>query len=93
MDSNHPDSHFHDIKVRQAIAYAIDNTAIAKALGHGFYEPVNQWFPKKNIAYNPDIVGYPYNPAKAKQLLAEAGYPNGFNFSGGHLCRGTRLPG
>jgi ABC-type transport system substrate-binding protein len=79
MDSNHSDSHFHDIRVRQAIAYAIDNAAIAKALGHGFYEAVNQWFPKKNIAYNPDIVGYPYNLAKAKQLLSEAGYPNGFD--------------
>jgi len=79
FDSNHPDSHFHDIRVRQAIAYAIDNTAIAKALGHGFWEPVNQWFPRQNTAYNPDIVGYPYNPAKAKQLLAEAGYPNGFD--------------
>jgi ABC-type transport system substrate-binding protein len=79
FDSNHPDSHFHDIRVRQAIAYAIDNEAIAKALGYGYYEACNQWFPKNNVAYNPAVIGYPYNTAKAKQLLTEAGYPNGFD--------------
>ena len=77
-DSGHPDSIFADIRVRRAIAHAIDNEAIAKAVGHGYYEPVNQFALSTSSMYNPEAVGYPYNPQKAKELLAEAGYPNGF---------------
>lgn len=79
-DGGHPDSVFADIKVRRAIAYAIDKEAIAKALGKGFYKATNQWSNPETggLTYNPNIVGYAYDPAKAKQLLSEAGYPNGF---------------
>ena len=50
---------------------------VNKALGYGFYKPVYQatLFP---MGYNTDIKGRKYDPKKAKQLLAEAGYPNGF---------------
>ena len=78
-DSAHPDSVFSNLKVRQAIAYAIDNAAVAKAIGMGFFLPTNQLNSPTDTAYNPNIVGYPYNVAKAKQLLTEAGYPNGFD--------------
>jgi len=78
-DSAHSDSPFSNIKVRQAISYALDNEAIAKSLGYGFFKGANQWFPQGNPAYNPAVVGYPYNPDKAKQLLSEAGYPKGFD--------------
>jgi ABC-type transport system substrate-binding protein len=78
-DSAHPSSVYANLKVRQAIAYAIDNAAVAKAIGMGFFKPCNQLISPANLAYNPDIVGYPYNVAKAKQLLADAGYPNGFD--------------
>ncbi len=77
-DSNHPDSPFNNIRVRQAIAHAIDNNDISEAFGYGYWKSVNQWFPSGNPAYNPDIVGYPFNPEIARQLLAEAGYPQGF---------------
>ena len=77
-DSAHPDSIFADIRVRRAIAYAIDNEAIAKALGFGLYKAANQFFDSTGPYYNKGVVGYPYNPDKAKQLLSQAGYPNGF---------------
>jgi ABC-type transport system substrate-binding protein len=77
-DSAHSDSVFGDIKVRQAISYAIDNEAIAKAIGFGLYASINQFFDPTGPYYNKSVVGYPYNPQKAKELLAEAGHPNGF---------------
>ncbi len=72
-------SPFANLKVRQAVQYAIDTKTIAETLGYGYYEPANQPFGPWTWANNPAIVGYPYNPSKAKQLLAEAGFPNGFN--------------
>jgi peptide/nickel transport system substrate-binding protein len=78
-DSAHDTSPFARLKVRQAMAYAIDNNALAKAVGLGYFTGTNQLISQKNLGYNPNIVGYPYNPTKAKQLLAEAGYPNGFD--------------
>ena len=77
-DSANPKSPFADLRVRQAAQYAIDTEAIAKTIFYGEVEPANQWIYKGHWGYNPSVVGYPYNPAKAKQLLAEAGYPNGF---------------
>ena len=77
-DSANPNSPFANLKVRQATQYAIDTEALVKAIFYGEAEPANQWIYKGHWGYNPSVVGYPYNPAKAKQLLAEAGYPNGF---------------
>ncbi|MBI4296100.1 MAG: ABC transporter substrate-binding protein [Chloroflexi bacterium] len=80
-DSANPDSVFANKKVREAVEYAIDREAIVKAVGYGFYEPSYQITPTYQYPYNPEVKGRPYNPAKAKQLLAEAGYPNGFKTS------------
>jgi peptide/nickel transport system substrate-binding protein len=78
-DSGHSESPFSNIKVRQATAYAINRENIAKMLGYGFYLVANQLAPSTNWNYNPAVIGYPYNTDKAKQLLAAAGYPNGFD--------------
>jgi peptide/nickel transport system substrate-binding protein len=77
-DSKNADSPFANKKVREAVEYAMDRPAMAKALGFGFQEPINQLAPLGTQGYNPNYKGRPYNPAKAKQLLAEAGYPDGF---------------
>jgi len=72
------DSPWSKIKVRQAAQYAIDTVAINNTILYGVQNPSNQLPNKGSWGWNPDIVGYPYNPDKAKKLLAEAGYPNGF---------------
>jgi ABC-type transport system substrate-binding protein len=77
-DSANPDSPFSKIEVRRAVAHAIDNDAIAKAIGKGVSYGVNQLFPQRHWAFNPEVKGYPYDPKKAKELLTAAGYPNGF---------------
>jgi ABC-type transport system substrate-binding protein len=76
-DSVNPDSPFANLKVRQAMSYAIDRKAIASIL-YGYGEPADQLSLPKAWSYNPDMKGYPYNPEKAKALLKEAGYPDGF---------------
>ncbi|MBI4295854.1 MAG: hypothetical protein HY667_01915 [Chloroflexi bacterium] len=77
-DSANADSPFGNLKERQAVTHAIDRAAMAKRLGPGLYEVTNQNSVPSHWSYNMEIKGYPYDPAKAKQLLAEAGYPNGF---------------
>ncbi len=73
-DANNPLS---DIKVRQAIEYALDRPTMAQQLGQGLYEPLHEMASKNWPGYVPNYDPYPYNPDKAKQLLADAGYPNG----------------
>ncbi len=77
-DSGNPDSPWANLKVRQAAEYAIDKAAIALKLGGPDVIPEYQWGPIGSYAYIPDLPARKYDPVKAKQLLAEAGYPNGF---------------
>jgi len=67
-----------DVRVRQAIAYAIDSDTIAATVDSGMSFVSNQYAVEGTPFYNPDVSGYGYDPDKAKQLLADAGYPNGF---------------
>lgn len=76
-DTTNPKSKFANQKVREAIEYAIDRAAIAKAIGEGLAEPLNQIAPSASVFYNKDYKGRPYDPAKAKALLAEAGVATG----------------
>jgi len=77
-DSGNPDSPFADKKVREAMEYAVNRKAITEGLGHGYWGTLHQYSSVGYNGYNPDLKGRPYNPEKAKQLLKEAGYPNGF---------------
>jgi peptide/nickel transport system substrate-binding protein len=67
-------------KVRQAIFYAIDRTTMAKQLVQGGSRPLDApCYPTQFGCDASAADHYNYDPAKAKQLLAEAGYPNGFD--------------
>ncbi len=68
---------FDNPKVRQAINYAINKDAVAKVAFGGYATPADAIVPE-GVEYSVKIGVWPYDVAKAKQLLAEAGYPNGF---------------
>lgn len=69
---------FNNLKVRLAINHAIDKTDIIEGLYRGTGIPAKNPIPPSLWSYDDSIKDYPYDPVLAKQLLAEAGYPNGF---------------
>jgi peptide/nickel transport system substrate-binding protein len=77
-DSVNADSPLSKQKVREAISYAINREGIVKARGFGIWKPAYQIQPDNMATYIPNLQGTQYNPQKARQLLAEAGYPSGF---------------
>jgi ABC-type transport system substrate-binding protein len=79
FDTKHSE-HFSKPKVRQAIEYAIDKEAICNGPGQGLYKPMYQIISSDYPDYNKACPPRKYDPAKAKKLLVEAGYPNGFSF-------------
>ncbi|MFP4642664.1 MAG: ABC transporter substrate-binding protein [Dehalococcoidia bacterium] len=77
-NSSDPDSPLSDERVRAAIEYAIDRPALVETIGLGEFEPLHQLASSEWPGY---VEGYdprPYNLEKAKQLLDEAGYADGF---------------
>jgi len=73
-DGNKP---FEDLRVRQAVAHAINKEAIVEALYPGTGIPAKNFMPPSLWGYNDDFEDYSYNPARSRELLAEAGYPDG----------------
>jgi dipeptide transport system substrate-binding protein len=69
---------YSDLRVRQALAMAIDHDNLVKVVFQGTGVPTGALVPSALWGHNSDLKPYPYDPAKAKSLLAEAGYPNGF---------------
>jgi len=72
-----PNSKWNDKRLRMAIEYAIDKPTLAKTLGYGNYVPMTMLAPPGEWGYDPNYPARNYDPAKARQLLLEAGYPNG----------------
>ena len=78
----------HDLRVRQALDYAIDKTQIQALYGgaeafeidgmHGIGSP-------SGLGFDRDLAPYPFDPDQARQLLADAGYPGGEGFNGGRV--------
>ena len=77
-DSKNPSSPFYKKEVRQAMSYAIDIKTLGDSLSYGYGVITNQWALPGTYAYNPNVVGYPYNPEKAKALIKSV-YPDGFD--------------
>jgi peptide/nickel transport system substrate-binding protein len=72
-----PQPALQDKRVRQALNYAVDKQTIIETLLKGFTSPLLSYVNPPNN--NPDLVPYTYDPDKARQLLADAGYPDGFD--------------
>jgi peptide/nickel transport system substrate-binding protein len=77
-----------DVRVRQALAYAIDRRPLIHYLWHDFAQPAVSLLPPQSWAYDPSLPSYDYNPERARQLLDAAGYAplNGVRF---HLVMKT----
>jgi peptide/nickel transport system substrate-binding protein len=73
-----PKSPWHDIRLRQAVNFALERQRINEAACLGFCPPAGVIVPRV-MDFALQVEAPPYDPAKAKQLLAEAGYPNGFD--------------
>ena len=79
INVNHRDKPFSDVKVRQAASLAINRDALTKDILKNTALSATQLEGPGGVAHDDSLTGWPYDPAKAKQLLVEAGYPNGFD--------------
>lgn len=77
-DGANADSPFANKLVRQAAEYALDKKALSTAMGLGYYPAVSQLVPEGHAYYVPGLQSRDYDPKKAKDLLIQAGYPDGF---------------
>ena len=70
-----------DPRVREALSVAINRGAITSRIMQDAATEANQWMPKGTFGYNPELKNIPFDAAKAKQLLADAGFPEGFKLT------------
>jgi peptide/nickel transport system substrate-binding protein len=77
MALNNRTGAFTDERLRKAVSYAIDRELILKEIFYGFGQVATTSHPKQSWAFNASIPGYTYDPAKANQLLDEAGWKKG----------------
>ena len=82
---------FDNLKVRQAMNYAINKEKLVR-LEHGTVTTADGILPATMPGFNPHLKSYPYDPAKARQLLAGAGYPHGFSFQLWYLAEAPTVP-
>jgi peptide/nickel transport system substrate-binding protein len=72
---------FDDVRVRRALMMAVDRNLLIKAVSSGLGEPIGSHYTRNDPGYLELTGELPYDPKKAKALLAEAGYPNGLTFT------------
>jgi peptide/nickel transport system substrate-binding protein len=76
-----PKNPLKDLRVRQAMSKAINRQAIVDRIMEGVAIPASQLLPEGFFGVSPNLKVEPYDPAGAKKLLAEAGYPDGFQIT------------
>lgn len=76
-----PSNPLMDLRVRQALSLAINRQAIVERVMEGAAIPTGQYLSPGSYSYVPDLPAPPYDPAKAKALLAAAGFPNGLRMT------------
>ena len=74
-------SPFQDIRMREAVSLAINRQAIADRVMDGLSSPAGQFSPEGYIGYSSNLEADVYNPDRAKELMAEAGYADGFKLT------------
>jgi len=79
LGTNNRKAPFNDLRVRQAMAHALDRKAIIDGATYGYGTPIGAPFAPHNEYYVDLTDTYPYDPAESRRLLAEAGYPDGFS--------------
>ena len=78
VEGTAPDAPLRDVRVRQALNYAIDKQALADVLLEGHAAPAGQPAPSFSFGHDAALAPYPYDPEKARDLLRQAGFTNGF---------------
>ena len=88
-------SPFKDIRMRKAVSFAINRQAIADRVMDGLSSPAGQFSPEGYIGYSPNLKADGYDPARARELMAEAGYSDGFKLTvhgpAGRYANDTRI--
>ena len=68
---------FEDVRVRQAVNLSIDRESLARDVFQGLVTPLSDWWPDISPFYDSSLDPWSYDPERARQLLADAGYPDG----------------
>ncbi|MCB2108591.1 MAG: hypothetical protein KDE14_12870 [Rhodobacteraceae bacterium] len=89
FSNRNPKSPLADVRVRQAINYAVDRDPIAQVILHGAVTPTSHGIEPGVFGYDPTIAPYPYDPDKARALLKDAGYANGIKLRANVLTVGS----
>lgn len=79
LSTNNRKPPFDDLTVRQAMAHAIDRQALIEGVTYGYSQPIGSHFAPHHPFYVDLTETYPYDPEKARVLLTEAGFPDGFS--------------
>ena len=86
---NHQQGIFTDPRIRRALCYAINRDAVAETIFFGQAQ-ANAGIPSRSKWHDPSYTGFPYDPKRAKEEMAAAGYPDGFEFEAMVLPTGVR---
>lgn len=78
FQTKNPDSPWYDVRVRKAMAHAIDRESIVNDIYYGIPNYYPRWLSEDDPAYDPSLEVYDYDVEKAKSLMAEAGFADGF---------------